>query len=98
MFAVFRTGGKQYQAVPGLYFPIEKIPGEVGDRVVFSDVLLHSEAANLDTDSKLQVHAEILEHGKHPKVRIVKFKRRKHHLKQKNHRQNYTKIKILEIK
>ena len=101
MYAVIHTGGKQYRVQPGEVLKVETLAVDEGQEVQFDKVLL------VQTDDGIQVGRPYLEggkvtatvtaHGRHPKVRILKFRRRKHHMKQQGHRQNYTEVKITGI-
>ena len=101
MYAVIHTGGKQYRVKPGELLKIETLTAETGQEITFDKVLL------VQTDSGLKigkpyldggkVTATVTAHGRHPKVKIVKFRRRKHHMKQAGHRQNFTEVKITGI-
>jgi len=101
MYAVIQTGGKQYRVKAGDVLKIEQIPVTVGTVVKFDKVLMVSnEGSTLVEPSKLEsanVEAEVLEHGRHKKVKIIKFRRRKHHMKQMGHRQNFTAVQIKAI-
>ncbi len=101
MQAVIRTGGKQYCVKAGDILKIETLPLDVGQTVDFSEVLLITDGEKVTVGSPLikngLVKAEIVAHGRHKKVKIIKFRRRKHHMKQMGHRQNYTEIKITSI-
>lgn len=102
MFAVIETGGKQYKVKPGQKLRVETLQGEAGTQISFDKVLLI--AASDDNvavgtpylDGKV-VSATIAEHGRHKKVKIIKFRRRKHSMKQQGHRQNYTEVVINAI-
>ena len=99
MFAVIETGGKQYKVKPGQRLKVETLPGEAGDSIAFDKVLLIAEN---ETDVAVgapylegkTVSAKIVEHGRHKKIKIIKFRRRKHHMKRMGHRQNYTEVVI----
>jgi len=102
MFAILKTGGKQYRVGKGSVLKIEKINAEIGDLVKFSEVLMFfnkEEIISIGNPNleNINISAEILEHGRHEKINIIKFKRRKHSLKRQGHRQFFTKIKIKEI-
>jgi large subunit ribosomal protein L21 len=84
-YAVIVTGGKQYKVAPGEYLKIEKLEIATGESVTFDRVLL---VANGD---------DVNSQGRHDKIRIIKFRRRKHHMKRMGHRQWYTEIKITGI-
>ena len=101
MYAVIISGGKQHRVTEGEVLRVEKLQAEAGSSVDFDKVLL---VAN-DEDVKIgapavegaKVTAEVVSHGRGKKVRIMKFKRRKHHMKQMGHRQWFTEIKITGI-
>lgn len=100
MYAVIITGGKQYRVNPDRTYVVEKLDVAVGESVVFDQVLLLQDAdGGLQVGTPelkgQQITAEVVEHFKGKKIKIVKFKRRKHHLKRQGHRQAYTKIKII---
>jgi large subunit ribosomal protein L21 len=101
MYAVFATGGKQYRAVTGDILKIEKLDVEKGASVVLDHVLMVGEGEDVKIGSPYleggQVTATIVEHGRGDKIRIVKFKRRKHHMKKMGHRQDFTRIEITGI-
>ncbi len=101
MFAVIKTGGKQYRVKEGDVLKVEQMTGDVGSKVEFTEILMLSTDDNVTCGSpfvaKASVHAEVIEHGRHKKIKIIKFRRRKHHMKQMGHRQNYTQIKITAI-
>lgn len=101
MFAVIKTGGKQYRVKVGDVLKFEELPGEVGSSIDFAEVLMitNGDKVTLGTPTiaKAVVQAQIMEHGRHKKIRIIKFRRRKHHMKQMGHRQNYTQVKIMAI-
>lgn len=97
MFAVVRTGGKQYRVAAGDKIVVEKIGGEAGDSVTLSDVLLAGEGSELKAVSGLTVAAEIVAQAKGEKVIVFK-KRRRHNYRRKNgHRQQHTILKIVAI-
>ena len=101
MYAVIQTGGKQYRVEEGTYLKIEKLELGVGDNVEFDKVLLiQSDDAvkvGLPFIEGGKVTATVLSQGRHDKVKIIKFRRRKHHMKQMGHRQYYTEIQITGI-
>jgi large subunit ribosomal protein L21 len=101
MFAVIQTGGKQYRVNEGSVLRIEKLLADAGATVEFGDVLVVGEGADVKigkpTVSGAKVTATVQSHGKADKVRIVKFRRRKHYLRQGTHRQPYTEIKVTAI-
>lgn len=101
MFAVIATGGKQYRVQEGSVLRIEKLPEAAGASVEFDRVLLVGEGADVKLGKPFidggKVTATIESHGKSDKVRIVKFRRRKHYKREKCHRQEYTQIKVTGI-
>ena len=97
MFAVVRTGGKQYRVAAGDKIVVEKIDGDAGSSVTLGDVLLAGEGSDLQSVNGLTVAAEIIAQAKGEKVIVFK-KRRRHNYRRKNgHRQNHTILKILSI-
>jgi large subunit ribosomal protein L21 len=101
MFAVIQTGGKQYRVSEGTVLRVEKLPADAGSTVEFAEVLMVGEGADVKVGKPMlsgaKVTATVQSHGKADKVRIVKFRRRKHYLRQKCHRQQYTEIKVTGI-
>ena len=101
MYAVIKTGGKQYKVVAGERLKVEKIVGDVGATVVIDKVLMISDDANTTIGSPLisgaTVSATVISHGRADKVMIFKFRRRKHYRKTQGHRQSFTEIQIGEI-
>lgn len=101
MYAVVKTGGKQYRVSAGEKLRIEQIPAEVGQEIVLDQVLAVADGDNVRMGSPLvsgaRVSAKVLAHGRGDKVRIFKLRRRKHYRKSQGHRQNYTEIQILGI-
>jgi large subunit ribosomal protein L21 len=101
MFAVITTGGKQYRVQEGSVLRIEKLPEAEGASVEFAQVLLVGKGADIRLGKPFieggKVTATIQSHGKGDKVRIVKFRRRKHYKREKTHRQPYTEIKVTAI-
>jgi large subunit ribosomal protein L21 len=101
MYAVVKTGGKQYRVAAGEKLRIEQIAGDVGSEVVLDQVLMFADgdAVTLGTPlvSGAVVKATVVAHGRADKVRIFKLRRRKHYQKRQGHRQNYTEIKIEAI-
>jgi large subunit ribosomal protein L21 len=101
MFAVINTGGKQYRVSEGTIVRIEKLEAEEGSTVEFDQVLLVGSGADVQVGKPLvagaKVTATVEKHGKGDKVRIVKFRRRKHYKREKTHRQHYTLVKITGI-
>jgi large subunit ribosomal protein L21 len=101
VYAVFRTGGKQYRASQGDRLGIERLPAEVGDAIEFDQVLLVGEGADVEVGAPLvsggKVAAKVLAQGKGDKVMIIKFRRRKHYRRTQGHRQAYTEVEITSI-
>lgn len=101
-YAIIEAGGKQHRVQPGEVLKVEKIEVATGETISFDKVLLVSIDGNLKIGAPHVaggvVTAEVVEQGRHDKVKILKFRRRKHHLKQAGHRQWYTAIKITGIK
>ena len=102
MYAVFKTGGKQYRVSEGETLKIEKLELEPGKKVTFNEVLLIADGDNVQVGSplveKATVEAKVISQGKGKKVNILKFKRRKNSMKQQGHRQLFTEIQIGKIK
>ena len=102
MYAVFKTGGKQYRVSEGETLKIEKLEVEPGKKVTFNEVLMIADGENVQVGSplieKASVEAKVVSQGKGKKVHILKFRRRKHSMKQQGHRQLYTEIQIDKIK
>ena len=97
MFAVVRTGGKQYRVAAGDKIAVEKLAGEAGDKVTLGDVLLAGEDGSVTDASKITVSAEIIAQAKSEKVIVFK-KRRRHNYRRKNgHRQQMTLLRILAV-
>ena len=101
MYAVIRTGGKQYRVEQGAQLRVETLAAEVGAPVSFGEVLMVGEgdAVKLGTPTLqgAQVKATVVGHGRGDKVKIFKMRRRKHYQKHQGHRQNFTEIRIDEI-
>ncbi|GAA3941725.1 50S ribosomal protein L21 [Litoribacillus peritrichatus] len=101
MHAVFVSGGKQHRVQAGDRIKLEKLEVETGATIDFDRVLLVSDGETIKIGEPelkgAKVSAEVLEHGRHKKVNIIKFKRRKHHMKRMGHRQWYTEVKITGI-
>ncbi|TGG94977.1 50S ribosomal protein L21 [Natronospirillum operosum] len=102
MYAVIKSGGKQYRVQEGQFLKLEKIESETGAKITFDDVLLVGEGDDVKIGEPVvkgaKVTAEVVAQGRHPKIRIIKFKRRKHHMKTMGHRQWFTQVKITGIK
>ena len=101
MYAVFKTGGKQYKASSGDILRVEKLVADEGSKLELSEVLMVTDGDKTTVGTPLvkggKVTVEIVKHGRAKKVRIVKFRRRKHSRSQQGHRQSYTDIKVTDI-
>ena len=101
MYAVIKTGGKQYRVATGEKLKIEQLPAAIGAEIVLDQVLLVADGENLKMGRPLvsgaSVAAKVLAQGRHDKVRIFKLRRRKHYQKHQGHRQNFTEIEITGI-
>lgn len=101
MYAIFRTGGKQFRAEPGATIRIPSIVAEPGDTVTFDEVLLGSNEGDIKLGAPLvggaAVHAEVVAHGRGEKIIVFKHKRRKNYRRKAGHRQKYTEVRISEI-
>ncbi len=97
MFAIVRTGGKQYRVAPGDKIVVDKIAGAAGDRVELGDVLLAGEGADLKSTEGLIVAAEIIAQAKADKVIVFKKKRRHNYRRKAGHRQQHTILRITAI-
>ena len=101
MYAVIVTGGKQYRVAQGETLRVEKLEADVGAAVNFDQVLLLGSGEGVKvgapTISGASVAAKVVAHGRLDKIRIIKFRRRKHHMKQMGHRQHYTEVEITSI-
>jgi large subunit ribosomal protein L21 len=98
MYAVIKTGGKQYRVVAGEKLKIEQIPADVGAVISIDQILMVGEGESVQIGTPLlagaSVKATVLSQGRHDKVKIFKMRRRKHYQKHQGHRQNYTEIRI----
>jgi large subunit ribosomal protein L21 len=97
MFAVVRTGGKQYRVHPGDKIVVEKLDGNAGDKVTLGDVLIAGDGGNLKSTSGLTVAAEIVAQAKADKVTVFKKRRRHNYRRKKGHRQQHTILRIVAI-
>lgn len=101
MYAVIKTGGKQYRVVPGEKLKVEKLVGDVGSDIVIDQVLMVADGDNVTVGAPVvdgaSVKATVVSHGRHDKVMIFKMRRRKHYRKTQGHRQDYTEIQIQQI-
>lgn len=101
MYAVIESGGKQHRVVEGEILNVELLDATAGDKIDFNDVLLVGSGEGVKVGAPYvagsKVSAEVVGHGRADKIRIIKFRRRKHHRKQMGHRQWFTQIKITAI-
>jgi large subunit ribosomal protein L21 len=101
MYAVVKTGGKQYRVSAGEKLKVEQIPADIGAEIVLDQVLMVADGEAVTMGAPLvagaSVKAKVLGHGRGEKVEIFKLRRRKHYRKSQGHRQNYTEIEILGI-
>jgi len=97
MFAVVRTGGKQYRVAPGDKIVVEKMDGNAGDTITLGDILLAGDGSDLKKTDGLKVSAEIIAQAKGEKVTVFKKRRRHNYRRKKGHRQQHTILKILSI-
>jgi large subunit ribosomal protein L21 len=101
MYAVIVTGGKQYKVTEGQVLKIEKLAIDEGAKVEFDQVLMVGQEGDMKVGTPhvegAKVSAEVVSQGRAKKIRIIKFKRRKHHMKQMGHRQYFTEVKITGI-
>ena len=100
MYAVISTGGKQYRVSEGQVVRVEKLDAEAGKEVTFDNILMLGDGESVTLGDALKsasVSAKIVGHGRADKVRIIKFRRRKHHKKQMGHRQHFTEVEITGI-
>ncbi|MDB5890459.1 MAG: rplU [Polaromonas sp.] len=98
MYAVIKTGGKQYKVATGEKIKVEQIAADVGQEIVIDQVLAVGEGSAITVGTPLVLGATVtvtvLSQGRHDKVRIFKMRRRKHYQKRQGHRQNYTELQI----
>jgi large subunit ribosomal protein L21 len=101
MYAVIKTGGKQYRVVAGEKLKIEQIPADIGSEIVLDQVLMVADGEAVTVGAPLvagaTVKATVLSQGRAKKVIIFKMRRRKHYRKTQGHRQNFTEIRIDQI-
>ena len=101
MYAVIKTGGKQYKVAVGEKLKVEQIPAELDSQIELTEVLMIADGDKLTvgtpTIAGAKVVAKVVEHGRGEKVRIFKMRRRKHYQKRQGHRQNFTQIEIVAI-
>lgn len=101
MYAVIKSGGKQYRVQEGDTLKLEKLAVEVGASINFEQVLMVAAADAITVGdpyvANAKIQAEVVAQGRHKKVKIIKFRRRKHSMKQMGHRQYFTEVKITKI-
>ena len=101
MYAVIKTGGKQYRVANGEKLKVEQIPADIGQEIVLDQVLMVGEGVEVKVGAPLvsgaTVTVKVISHGRADKVKIFKLRRRKHYQKHQGHRQNYTEIEISAI-
>lgn len=101
MYAVVKTGGKQYRVAAGEKIKVEQIPADVGAEITLDQVLMVGEGESVKIGTPLvagaKVTAKVIAHGRHDKVKIFKMRRRKHYQKHQGHRQNFTELEIAGI-
>jgi len=101
MYAVIASGGKQYRVEEGQVLNLETLDDEVGKSVSFNNMLMIVDGEKVNVGKPYidgaKVAAEVVEHGRAKKINILKFKRRKQHMKRQGHRQNFTQVKITSI-
>jgi large subunit ribosomal protein L21 len=101
MYAVIKTGGKQYRVSPGDEVKVEKVEGNVGDPVSFDQVLLASDGGEIKVGQPIlensKVIGQIIRQGKNKKVLIIKYKRRKGYQRKRGHRQQFTLVRIKDV-
>ena len=101
MYAVIKTGGKQYRVSAGTKIKVEQLPADVGAEIMLDEVLMIGNEGDVKLGKPLlsgaAVKAKVLSHGRGDKVRIFKMRRRKHYRKTQGHRQNFTELEIVGI-
>src|SRR5687768_5722081 len=101
MYAIIKTGGKQYKVAPGDVIRIEKLSAAEGETVAFDQVLMLADGDKVQVGTPLlagqTVAASVLRHGRGDKIEVIKFRRRKHYRKQTGHRQDYTEVSITNV-
>ena len=100
MYAIVKTGGKQYRVEQGSTLLVERLPEDEGATVALEPILFRSDDVVFDTDglSKIKVDAKIIEHLRGPKIRVFKYKPKRGYKKTQGHRQELTRIEVTEIK
>ena len=98
MYAVIKTGGKQYRVAVGEKLKVEQIPADVDSQIIIDQVFMVGEGESVKIGTPVvagaTVTATVVSHGRHDKVKIFKMRRRKHYQKRQGHRQNYTELRI----
>ena len=101
MYAVIKTGGKQYRVVTGEKIKVEQIPADVGSEITIDQVFMVGEGESVKIGTPVvsgaSVTATVVSHGRHDKIKIFKMRRRTHYQKHQGHRQNYTELRIEAI-
>ena len=101
MYAIIATGGKQYRVQEGDHIRVEKLAGDPGEKVEFNQVLLLADGEDVTIGAPYvdgsKVMGEVEDQARAKKIEIIKFKRRKHHMKRMGHRQSFTQVKITGI-
>jgi large subunit ribosomal protein L21 len=101
MYAVIKTGGKQYRVVAGEKLKVEQIPADVDSQITIDQVFMVGEGESVKIGTPVvagaSVKATVVSHGRHDKIKIFKMRRRKHYQKHQGHRQNYTELRIEAI-
>ena len=101
MYAVVKTGGKQYRVALGEKLKVEQIPADVDSQIIIDQVFMVGEGESVKIGTPVvagaTVTATVVSHGRHDKVKIFKMRRRKHYQKHQGHRQNYTELRIEAI-
>lgn len=101
MYAVIETGGKQYRVAPGQTLKVERLPAEAGAEIAFDKVLLVADGENVRVGTPYleggRVTARVKAQGRHRKITVIKFKRRKNYKRTRGHRQHYTEVEITGI-
>jgi large subunit ribosomal protein L21 len=101
MYAVIKTGGKQYKVVAGKKYKIEQIPADIGSEITIDQVLAVGEGESIRFGAPLvegvTVQATVVTQGRHPKIKVYKMRRRKNYQRRQGHRQNYTELQIVSI-
>ena len=101
MYALIKTGGKQFKVAAGEKIKVEQIPADVGSEITIDQVFMVGEGESVKIGTPVvsgaSVTATVVSHGRHDKIKIFKMRRRKHYQKHQGHRQNYTELRIEAI-